>query len=74
MEVAKLFQKGQSQVLHIPKEFRFKGDKVFIKKVGNAVVILPAENAWEPLFNSLRKFSDDFMSTREQPQQQKESE
>lgn len=31
---------------------------------------LPTENPWETLFDSLYKFSDDFMNTREQPKHQ----
>ena len=38
METAKLFQNGQSQAVRLPKKYRFKGDKVIIKRVGNAVV------------------------------------
>lgn len=70
MKTAKIFKNGQSQAVRLPKEFRFEGEKVFIKKVGNAVVLLPANNPWEPLFESLNKFSDDFMETRHQPKQQ----
>ena len=71
MRIAKLFQNGQSQAVRLPKEFRFKGEKVFIKKMGNATVLLPIQNPWESLFNSLSKFSVDFMATRGQPKQQR---
>ena len=71
MRTAKLFQNGQSQAVRLPKEFRFEGVEVFIKKMGNATVLLPIDNPWAPFFNSLNKFSPDFMSTREQPAQQK---
>lgn len=67
MKIAKLFQNGQSQAVRLPKEFRFKGESVFIKKVGNAVILLPLKNPWKPLLESLDKFSDDFMATRNQP-------
>ena len=71
METAKLFQNGKSQAVRLPKKYRFPGDKVLIKRVGNAVVLLPYENSWEILFNSLEQFSDDFMaSERQQPEQQ----
>lgn len=70
MKTAKLFINGQSQAVRLPKEFRFKGNKVLIKKIGKAVILLPAENPWEPLFNSIGKFSNDFMSERNQPDQQ----
>lgn len=73
METAKLFKNGQSQAVRLPKEFRFQGDKVFIKRVGNAVVLLPYQDSWQSLFESLHQFSDDFMAVREQPVQQRES-
>ncbi|MDJ0902877.1 MAG: type II toxin-antitoxin system VapB family antitoxin [Xenococcus sp. MO_188.B8] len=53
METAKLFQNGKSQAVRLPKKYCFSGDKVLIKRVGNAVVLLPYENSWETLFNSL---------------------
>ncbi len=70
METAKLFQNGQSQAVRLPKEFRFAGDKVFIKRMGNAVVLLPYHDSWQPLFDSLDQFSSDFMDRRDQPTQQ----
>jgi antitoxin VapB len=71
MKTAKLFQNGQSQAVRLPKEFRFPDDHVFIKKSGNVVMLIPAGESWEPLFNSLNKFSDDFMTERRQPRLQK---
>ena len=69
MQTAKLFQNGQSQAVRLPKEYRFQGDKVFIKRMGNAVVRLPYQDAWQSLFESLDQFSDDFMEHRDQPNQ-----
>ena len=66
MKTAKLFKNGQSQAVRLPKEFRFKGDHVYVKREGNAVILLPAKGIWEPLLNSLGKFSDDYMSKRDQ--------
>ena len=70
MRTAKLFKNGRSQAVRLPKEFRFDGDQVFIKKLGNIVVLLPYQNSWQALFDSLEQFSDDFMVSREQPEQQ----
>lgn len=70
MKTAKLFQNGQSQAVRLPKEFRFEGDEVFIKKTGNVVVLIPTSHSWDSLVDSLGKFSPDFMSERNQPQQQ----
>ncbi|MCY0887154.1 MAG: type II toxin-antitoxin system VapB family antitoxin [Alicyclobacillaceae bacterium] len=70
MERAKIFQSGRSQAVRLPKEFRFNGSEVFVKRVGNAVVLLPMDDAWDSLAQSLDLFSDDFMVEREQPAKQ----
>ncbi len=70
MQQARLFQNGQSQAVRLPKDFRFAGDSVFIKRVGKAVVLLPHSEPWETLFDSLSLFSPDFMGEgRIQPPQ-----
>jgi len=74
MKVAKLFKNGQSQAVRLPKEFRFEGTQVFIKRVGNAVLLLPEQDSWQVLFDSLGSFSEDFMEVREQPEQQEREE
>lgn len=70
MKTAKLFQNGQSQAVRLPKEFRFEGDEVIIKRSGNAVVLIPFNHSWDLLVNSLNKFSADFMDDRNQPTEQ----
>ena len=70
MKTARLFPNGQSQAVRLPKEFRFEGEFVYVKKSGNAVVLLPAKGIWNSLIESLEKFSDDFMADRNQPEAQ----
>jgi antitoxin VapB len=70
METAKLFQNGQSQAVRLPKEYRFQGDQVYIRRLGDAVILLPYRDPWNTLIASLDLFSDDFMEEREQPTQQ----
>lgn len=60
MKTAKLFQNGQSQAVRLPKEFRFDGAQVYIRRVGNAVVLLPMDAPWQSLIESLDQFTDDF--------------
>jgi antitoxin VapB len=67
MKSAKLFKNGESQAVRLPKEFRFSGEEVFIKRVGNAVVLLPKARSWDTLLESLEKFPPDFMTNRGQP-------
>jgi len=67
MKTARVFKNGQSQAVRLPKEFRFRDEEVYIKKVGNVVLLLPKEGFWNSLVASLDKFSSDFLSSRKQP-------
>jgi antitoxin VapB len=49
MKTAKLFKNGQSQAVRLPKEFRMMGTEVYIKKQGEAIVLLPKEKSWVPI-------------------------
>lgn len=73
MKTAKLFRNGPSQAVRLPREFRFEGDHVFIKRVGNGVLLLPAKACWDSLLYSQAEFSDDFMTGRDQPAQRSRS-
>lgn len=74
MDRAKLFQSGRSQAVRLPKEFRFSGTEVYVKRVGNAVVLLPMDDAWDSLAQSLDLFSNDYMIERDQPTEQQREE
>lgn len=69
MQTAKIFNNGRSQAVRLPKDFRFSGSDVFIKKIGRLVVLLPKDDPWSVLVNSLDQFTDDFMDSRDQPSQ-----
>ena len=70
MDTARLFQSGRSQAVRLPKAYRFEGTQVFIKKIGDAVVLMPYQGGWQTLFDSLDEFSEDFMASRGQSEQQ----
>ena len=40
-DVAKLFQNGRSQAVRLPREFRFEGDRVRIRRVAQGVLLEP---------------------------------
>lgn len=67
MDTAKLFQNGQSQAVRLPKEYRFEGDRVAIKRIGRAVMLLPLSDPWNVMEEGIKRFSEDFMSERKQP-------
>lgn len=62
METAKLFANGKSQAVRLPKNFRFKGEEVCIKKVGDAVMLYPKERVWDIFITGVDGFTDDFMA------------
>lgn len=62
LKTARLFANGRSQAIRLPKEYQFKGDDVFIQKVGEAVILFPVDKDWEVFLHGLHSFSDGFMS------------
>jgi antitoxin VapB len=74
MKTAKIFRNGQSQAVRLPQEFRLEGKEVFVKRIGNAVMLIPKKNSLDLLVESLSLFSDDFMRTRDQPLEQQKRE
>lgn len=70
MKTARLFINGRSQAVRLPKECRFSGKDVYVKKFQGVVMLIPKDDPWASLVNSLDHFSEDFMTTREQPERQ----
>jgi antitoxin VapB len=61
LKKATLFMNGRSQAVRLPKEFRFKGTHVFVKKDGNRVILMPEDDRMErllALFGSAPDFPD----------------
>jgi antitoxin VapB len=46
MGIAKLFWSGRSQAVRLPKEYRFEGKEVRIRKHGDAVILEPVPTDW----------------------------
>lgn len=73
MTSIELIDNDNYQTIKIPQKFKIKSKKVYIKKIGNALYLIPFDNPWLSLFNSLKKFSDDFMEKRVQPKQNRDN-
>ena len=52
METAKLFQDGDNQAVRLPAGYRFAGDRVHIKRMGDAVILLSFPHTWDVLYPS----------------------
>lgn len=59
-KTASLFWTGRSQAVRLPKEFRFDGDTVLVRREGNAVILEPAQDWPEGWVESFAGISDDF--------------
>lgn len=55
------------QSIKIPDNFKIDDNKAYLKKVGNALYLIPFHNPWQNLFDSVNEFTEDFMNEREQP-------
>ncbi|NRF69827.1 AbrB/MazE/SpoVT family DNA-binding domain-containing protein [Aquincola sp. S2] len=71
MSVAKLFTHGGSQAVRLPKEFRFEGTEVHVRRVGNEVVLsaVPPPDA-NAMIAALEAFEPDVRLQRDQPPEQ----
>lgn len=64
MEHAKIFTSGRSQAVRLPKQFRFEGKEVAIKRFGNGVLLLPMDDPWELMEQALTEFEPDLLLER----------
>jgi antitoxin VapB len=65
-QTAKLIATGRSQAVLLPKEFRFSGTHVIIRRQGQTVVLEPIQSRakkfdWEAWWNCWTAAGDDFM-------------
>jgi antitoxin VapB len=71
VEKAKIFWSGRSQAVRLPKDYRFRGDEVRIRRHGNAVVLEPISGDWDWLDVIVGKLDQDFVAAvNEEPKQQ----
>ena len=67
---AKLFLHGRSQAVRLPKEFRFEGTEVYVRRVGTDVVLSSHPKAsMKNLLDALDEFELGFVMERLQPTQ-----
>lgn len=61
MKTAKVFKQGNSQAVRLPKEFRFQESEIFIRKQGDAILLIPKKaTRWQHLKSCIGKFKGDF--------------
>ena len=57
---AKVFWSGRSQAVRLPKEFRFRGEEVLVRRKGRAVILEPVDEWPTGYVESFAGVSDDF--------------
>jgi len=65
MKTAKVFRHGNSQAVRLPKEFRFEGDEVLVKRTAAGVLLMPLTITRERLEAALAPLQGSFV--RRQP-------
>ena len=70
---AKVFMTNRSQAVRLPKEYQFSTDEVFIRKVGEDLILSPRPRDWRAYLDSAAVASEAFMSNVEDlPVQERE--
>ena len=69
MKTAKVFKHGNSQAVRLPKEFRFDGDEVLVKRSVGGVLLLPKKITYEQIMAIVSQFKGGIR--RRQPKEQK---
>ena len=57
----KIFMNNRGQAVRLPKEFRFRARKVFIRKEGDDVILSPRPSDWSALLDPDVAASQEFM-------------
>lgn len=69
-QITRIKKEKGSQAIRLPKQMNIDDDKVYLKKVGNALFVIPYHKPWQNLLDSLDNFTLDYMDDREQPDNQ----
>jgi antitoxin VapB len=72
MERAKIFWSGRSQAVRLPKDFRFPGEEVRIRRHGSAVILEPVAEDWDWLDSLVGKLDEDFVQAVHEPPQEQD--
>ncbi len=66
MYTAKVFVNGGSQAVRLPKEFRFSGDEIYVKKIGDSILLVPKDKLWETFLEGVAGFMEEYFDAVEE--------
>ena len=64
LDTAEVQDTSGCQFIKLPENFRINDDKVYLRKIGETLYIIPFHSPWQNLFQSLDEFTPDFMGER----------
>jgi antitoxin VapB len=67
--IATLFRNGGSQAVRLPREFRFPGDRVRVRRHGNGVLLEPVITDVQAWFAALDQFNTEPFMPEGRPEQ-----
>lgn len=59
-QVAQVFFDGVNQTVRLPDELRFKAKEVFIRRVGDDIILSPKAVTWDEYFATGHRLDADF--------------
>jgi antitoxin VapB len=65
--IAKLFRNGRSQAVRLPREFRFEGDCVRVRRIASGVLLEPMYSDAKKWFAAMDEFGAEPFPARVQP-------
>ena len=69
METIKVVSDSENQIVFLPKSCRLSEGEIIAGKLGDAVLLVPREKAWETFINGLNHVPDDFLPNGREPQE-----
>ena len=67
MDTAKVFTNGGSQAVRMPKDCRFSEDEVLVNRIGSVLILMPKNDPWRSMLDSLSLFTEDFLADGIEP-------
>lgn len=61
---AKIFMNGRSQAVRLPKEYRFECEEVYVRKLGDSLILSAAEPGWDAFFDEPTVFNEEYLAER----------
>lgn len=62
MDTARIFANGGSQAVRLPKDCRFNVDEVLVNRIGSTVILMPKDDPWSGMLESLNMFTEDCLA------------